>query len=138
MVIANHVLRTLTMTTNEKYPFIQFKTKFANLPVTWNGMMISKWLLVGFAPDKERLWVYNSNGLRITELSFVNWEDAIAFAEWYQGIYGSYLDIWDIYPQAEIHTLVQWTIKNGVRWVEFVKMLQEQKPVNFQGTRIVV
>lgn len=58
---------------------------------------------------------------------FINLDDALATADWLNDVFEDYLPILDIYPDADLFGMVKWTVKDGIRIYEAIKLVLAMK-----------
>ena len=60
---------------------------------------------------------------------FTNIEDAIFIAEMLNEKYHDYFPIWDAYPDADLLSLVKWSVKDGIKLFEAMRLIKKHKVV---------
>lgn len=111
----------------ESYDITRFKSADSGARY---GFRVSDDLLVAVATpsnnDKFRIFSFET-GKPVIKVNFISLQDAICFAEFLAEQMTEFLPILTVYPEADIPTLVQYTIPNGLAINKFIKKLEEDQ-----------
>jgi len=113
-----------------KYPVIQFADKSSNFNKKRKGIQINEYLVIAYCDVLEKqgspIKIYKiCTGLPLINVTFSTIPDAVKIAEWFSETFGEYFPIWDKYPEADIFSMVKWTIPDGIRAYETVRLFAE-------------
>jgi hypothetical protein len=85
---------------------------------------ISEWLWI--VKCGEHYKVYRSDTQKpLIDIRLATLHDAEEFSEWINTQYAQFFPIWHSYPEADIFSLAKWTVRNGIKVHEMLKILQE-------------
>ena len=106
------------------YETIRFTDKSTNNKRT-KAKKIGKYLCLAFSDiDDTHIKIYNiKQGLPIIDATFTQVNDALSVANWLIDMFGEYFPIWDKYPEADVFSMIKWTIPDGIRKYETIKIL---------------
>ena len=118
----------------EQHEIIPFRDKSTNASIRRNGVKIGSHLAVARTEkyrDSYKIFRIRS-GIPLLNAYFTDVDEAIEFAEWLDKQFGSYFDIWSKYPQADIFSLVKWTVPNGLSLYEMIRLLKDCKIIDLK------
>lgn len=98
----------------ENYDQVMFNSIETNCSTRKYGLKIGDFLAVTGNDGNWRIFLIKQ-GLPFIKLPFEDLQDAMVIAEWCNRIFADYFPILDIYPEADLISLVQWTIPNGLQ-----------------------
>lgn len=118
----------------QKYEIVRFSTKITNSTTTKTGYRIGKFLVVGFSDARREAWrIYRSqDGMECLKTTFQTAQDAIQCAEWIRKHYEPFFFIWTVYTHIDLWRLTHYTIKNGKKYMNFIKELDKQRNVRWE------
>ena len=117
--------------TNE-YPVIQFADKTSNFNKRRRGRKINDYLVISYCDVIEQegspIKIYKiATGTPVIPVIFTTIPDAIRVAEWLSETFGEYFPIWDKYPEADLFSMTKWTVPEGIRAYEAIRLFSENK-----------
>lgn len=97
-----------------EYEVVTFRNKDINRQV--NAYRVNELLLVGYNGfDSNHYRIYcELTGKPASPKIFDAESEAISYAEWMADTYGEYIYLLQDYPNADIVSLAQWSVNNGV------------------------
>jgi hypothetical protein len=110
------------------YPIIQFADKTSNFNRRRRGRKINNYLVIGYCDVLEEdgispIKIFKiCTGLPLINVILTTIPDAIQVAEWITSIFGEYFPIWDKYPEADIFSMTKWTVPEGLRKYETIRL----------------
>lgn len=111
----------------DDYPIITFSRKDTNSSYKTKGRQVGAYLAVSTGkPQHFRIFNLQS-GKPLLQGDFPAIYDAIYTADFLNHKYAKYFEIWEAFPDMDIFALVKWTIQDGLRLYEMIKILREKK-----------
>lgn len=99
------------------YQIIEYIEKAGVGKIKRTGAKIGRYMAVSYV-NKGSAGQYQivkiHNGEQVIDKVFTDLELALSIALLINGAYEEYLPIWQAYPDADIISLAQWSVKNGV------------------------
>lgn len=120
------------MTNYMDYEDVEFRSMETNRSVSKSGLKIGKYLAVTLESNGRRKIYLTRQGVPFVDLSFDDLGDAVTVAEWLNKIFEEYFPILEIYPNADLMALVQWTIPQGIQIYEAFLKLPRGKALRVQ------
>ena len=116
------------------YESIEFNDTTSNVRKKRNGIKIGDYLCVSnVSTIEERYKIFRvREGLPLINAFFREIKHAVEFAEYIDRLFSDYFVIWEEYPRADLFSLVKWTVKDGVRWYETMKILREKTELELE------
>ena len=116
------------------YDVVEFKDLSTNFPKKCRGLMVGTFLVVSGSDKKWKIYSLNA-GKPLINVLFINIEDAVKIAEWINDVYKDYLQLFDEFPNADMFGMVKWSVKDGIRNYEAMKLIKTKKLVTSQDFR---
>lgn len=113
------------------YDIIEFKDTSSNCPKKCRGIKIGTSLIVSGTEKRWKIFLINS-GKPIINVLFINCEDAVQIAEWIEDVYHDFLQLFDEYPNIDMFGMVKWTVKDGIRNYEAMKLIKTKRLISMQ------
>ena len=115
-----------------EYEVIQFTDKTSNFNKRRRGRRINEYLVIAYCDvvenDGSPIKIYKLNtGTPVIPVIFNTIPDAIRVAEWLSETFGEFFPIWDKYPEADLFSMTKWTVPEGIRAYEAIKLFSENK-----------
>lgn len=110
------------------YEVIEFKDLSSNFPKKCRGMLVGTSLVVSSSDKKWKIYLLNT-GKPIINVLFINLEDAVKIAEWLDNIFSEYFPILETYPDADLFGMVKWSVDDGIRIFEALKLVRTKRVV---------
>ena len=116
----------------DEYPVIQFTDKTSNFNKRRLGRKINNYLIIAYCDTYEKdgspIKIYKINtGTPVIPVTFITISDAIRVAEWLSETFEEYFPIWDKYPEADLFSMTKWTVPEGIRAYEAIRLFSENK-----------
>ena len=112
----------------------EFYDKTSNIRKKRSGIRVGNYLCVSnVSVIEERYKIFRvREGLPLVNAYFRNQNHAVEFAQYIDRLFSDYFVIWEEYPHADLFSLVKWTVKDGVRWYETMKILRKKKELELE------
>jgi len=107
------------------YEIVAFQDITSNQRIKRQGLKIGQYLIVAGA-EKQRKIYRLKQGVPLIDVLFTELEDAVRVAEWLDSLFGDYWQIWDVYPELDVFSLLKWTVSDGIKIYEAMKRLPKQ------------
>jgi hypothetical protein len=107
---------------------VYFNAKVANVTKRTLGLMIGKHLVVASDELNGGYKIHRvDTGEQLLPKAFASVDDAVAFGEWANEIYGEFFDLWEVFPEADIFSLAMWSVKNGLTYHNLIETIKKVK-----------
>ena len=122
------------------YPVIQFVDKSSNFNKKKRALKINEYLVSAYVGEEKAgspIKIYKlCTGLPLIDVTFTNPQDAINVAEWITKTYGEYFPIWDQYPDVDIFSVTKWTVPDGIRKYEAIRLFSDKQKATQEDLKI--
>lgn len=115
----------------DSYDQVAFNSMETNCSTRKIGLKVGDYLAVTGRDGNWRIFLIRQ-GLPFIKLPFEDLCGAIEVAEWLSSIYTDYFPILDIYPDADLISLTQWTIPQGIQINEAFLKLPRNRAIKRQ------